>query len=114
VGAAYGLVWSPCVGPTLGCIILAAGSPDTADQGIPLLVIHGLGFGLPLLFSGYILDGFLRRIKQPWIPLVLEKTAGISLVVAGLLIATCRFLILMDGLFQTFDSWVHVLIQGGL
>ena len=29
MGVTYGLVWSPCVGPTLGLLILLAGAPDT-------------------------------------------------------------------------------------
>jgi cytochrome c-type biogenesis protein len=114
VGATYGLVWSPCVGPVLGSIILLAGSPDTSDMGIPLLVLHGAGFGAPFLLAGLLFDAALQRVKDPRAALVLEKAAGALLAAAGFLIATGKFLALTDWMFQAFDFWVQVLIRRGL
>jgi cytochrome c-type biogenesis protein len=114
VGLTYGMVWSPCVGPALGAIILLAGSPETADQGVPLLFLHGLGFGVPFFLTGLLFDGLLQRVKSPRVLIVVEKTAGALLAGVGLLIATGQFLAFTDKLFQTFDFWVQVLIQGGL
>lgn len=114
VGATYGFVWSPCVGPVLGSLILLAGQPDTADMGIPLLVLHGIGFGGPFLLTGVVFDGILQRVSSPRVVLTLEKAAGVFLTVVGFLIATGKFLNVTDHLFQAFDFWVQVLIQGGL
>ncbi len=114
VGVTYGMVWSPCVGPALGTIILLAGSPDTVDQGVPLLILHGLGFGVPFFLTGLLFDALLQRVKSPRVLIVMEKTAGALLAGVGLLIATGQFLAFTDKLFQTFDFWVQVLIQGGL
>ena len=114
IGATYGLVWSPCVGPVLGSIILLAGAPDTSDMGIPLLVLHGAGFGIPFLLTGFAFDAALQRIKDPKVSLVLEKEAGGLLAGAGFLIATGKFLILTDWMFQAFDFWVQALIRRGL
>ena len=114
VGVTYGMVWSPCVGPTLGTLILLAGSPDTADQGVPLLVLHGLGFGVPFFATGLLFDGLLQGVKSPRALMAIEKVTGALLAGVGLLIATGQFLAITDRLFQTFDFWVQVLIQGGL
>jgi cytochrome c-type biogenesis protein len=114
VGVTYGMVWSPCVGPALGSIILLAGAPDTVDQGVPLLILHGLGFAVPFFLTGILFDGILQKVQSPRVLMILEKTAGGLLAFIGLLIATGRFLAITDRLFQTFDFWVQVLIQGGL
>lgn len=114
VGGTYGFVWSPCVGPVLGTLILLAGQPDTSAMGVPLLVLHGLGFGLPFLLAGLFFDGLLQGFRSPRAVLVLEKAAGGFLTLVGFLIATGKFLNVTDSLFQTFDGWVQALIQGGL
>lgn len=114
VGATYGFVWSPCVGPVLGALLLAAGAPDTADQGVPLLVLHGIGFGIPFILVSLFFDGLLQGVSHPRVLSAVEKTAGVVQAGVGVLIATGQFLTFMDKLFQTFDYWVQVLIQGGL
>jgi cytochrome c-type biogenesis protein len=114
VGATYGFVWSPCVGPTLGTLILLAGQAETSDVGMPLLIIHGLGFGLPFVLTGVLFEGLLQRVRGPRAVLVLEKGAGALLTGVGFLIAVGKFLSVTELLFEACDGWVQALIQGGL
>jgi cytochrome c biogenesis protein CcdA len=62
VGLVLGLVWSPCVGPTLGAAsLLAAQGRDLGSVAIVMLAF-GLGTSLPLLVIG----GLSRRAITRW------------------------------------------------
>jgi cytochrome c biogenesis protein CcdA len=98
----------------MGSIILAAGSPETSDQGLPLLVLQGLGFAGPLLAAGYVFDAGLQRLRVARVSVPLVKMSGGVLMAAGFLLAIGRLPILIDGMFRMFDGWTQALIQGGL
>lgn len=49
VGALLGVVWSPCVGPTLGSAIVLAGQGSHLGQVAGVMALFGLGAALPLL-----------------------------------------------------------------
>jgi cytochrome c biogenesis protein CcdA len=62
VGAVLGLVWSPCVGPTLGAAsLLAAQGRDIGGVAMVMLAF-GLGTSLPLL----VLAGLSRQAIARW------------------------------------------------
>ncbi len=52
VGAAFGLGWSPCVGPILGGILMMASTTDSVGGGVLLLSFYSLGLALPFLLIG--------------------------------------------------------------
>ena len=53
VGALLGIVWSPCVGPTLGAAVGLALTADGLPKRAATLVMFGLGAATPLLLLGY-------------------------------------------------------------
>ncbi|MBS3168540.1 cytochrome c biogenesis protein CcdA [Candidatus Woesearchaeota archaeon] len=54
-GSLMGLIWSGCLGPVLGAILILAANTGTAFGGGLLLFIHSLGLLLPLfLFSLFL------------------------------------------------------------
>jgi len=64
LGAALGLVWTPCAGPVLGSILtLVATSKDTAWAGT-LLVSYALGAGVPMLAVSYGGQQMVARIRS--------------------------------------------------
>jgi len=113
IGALIAFVWPPCGGPVLGAIVIAAGSPQTSDLGIPLLLVHGLGFGIPLLLGGAALGGAVVRASGRRAAAWIESAAGAFLVAVGFLIAIGKFSVLGDQTLDFFDRWVQVLIEGG-
>ena len=61
VGALLGMVWSPCVGPTLGAAIALAAQRKEIDQVALTMFFFGLGTALPLVLIGAISRDTLTR-----------------------------------------------------
>jgi cytochrome c biogenesis protein CcdA/thiol-disulfide isomerase/thioredoxin len=63
LGAALGIVWTPCAGPVLASILaLIAGSENPSQSG-PLLLAYALGAGLPMLLIAYGGQTIMRSIS---------------------------------------------------
>lgn len=89
LGAAFGVGWSPCVGPVLASILVVAGVQGGALQGGLLLGIYALGMAVPFLVVGVTADrgaAFLKRHRRAarWA----EVAGGILLVVLGIFVFT--------------------------
>jgi cytochrome c biogenesis protein CcdA len=64
LGAALGLIWTPCAGPVLGSILtLVATSKDITTSSM-LLVIYALGAALPMLAIAYGGQAVTSRVRQ--------------------------------------------------
>jgi len=48
-GAAFAIAWTPCVGPTLGAILLTAGTTRSEAHGALLLGFYSAGLAIPFL-----------------------------------------------------------------
>lgn len=100
LGALLGIVWSPCVGPTLGAAIALASQGEALPQVALIMAMFGLGAGVPLIALGLI----SRQALQRWRGRLLaggqsgKKLLGGILLLAGLLI--------MSGLDKQFEAWV--------
>lgn len=87
VGAAFGLGWTPCVGPILAGILLIAAQAATLQYGVLLLAVYSLGLGIPFLALGVAFETLAPRLKRlgPWLP-VIEWGTGVLLVALGVVI----------------------------
>jgi cytochrome c-type biogenesis protein len=92
VGLVLGLVWSPCVGPTLGAATTLAAQGSHLGQIALLMLLFGLGAGTPLLLIGTLSREAMLRMRGK-----LAATGrrgkwllGGVLVLMGLLILTGR------------------------
>ena len=94
-GAAFGAGWTPCVGPVLASILLYSGMQSTMAEGMLLLTAYTLGLGLPFFAAAVGLNWYLSRVKHlhRWLH-PLEKSAGVLLVLIGVLLFTGRFTML--------------------
>lgn len=65
LGFTFSFAWTPCVGPTLGSVLLMASSASTANAGLLLIGVYTLGFILPFLtvgmFTGTVLEFFKKH-----------------------------------------------------
>ncbi len=89
VGIAFGAGWSPCLGPTLGAILMLAANEAGLARGITLLAFYSMGLAVPFLVSALLLDrflGFFQKFRHN-IGRV-NRIAGLLLVVVGVLMFT--------------------------
>jgi cytochrome c-type biogenesis protein len=90
-GAAFGVGWTPCIGAQLAAILAIASSHGRAADGALLLLVYGLGLGIPFLAAGIWLStvlGATRGLREHW--LAVTRVAGVILIGAGILLATGR------------------------
>ena len=89
LGAAFGIGWSPCVGPILATILIQAGLDGSGAHGAFLLAMFSLGLAVPFLAFGLLADrgaAVLRRSGR--VAQAVEVVGGILLIVLGILVFT--------------------------
>jgi cytochrome c-type biogenesis protein len=91
IGMAFGAGWSPCIGPLLGSILIIASSQETVWHGILLLGAYSAGLALPFIILSVFINFILIFIKTASkTTRYFNMTAGILLIVVGLLLVTDR------------------------
>lgn len=105
-GAAFALAWTPCTGPTLGAIVTAAGTSNSASRGAILLAVYCAGLGVPFLVTGLAFGratAAFAVVKRHY-PLVIG-VGGAVLISMGVLIWTGEF----TQLNITVSNWLQSL-----
>ncbi|HEY3446333.1 MAG TPA: cytochrome c biogenesis protein CcdA [Myxococcales bacterium] len=90
MGAAFGLGWTPCIGPVLGSVLTFAATSTTHPlQGALLLAAYAAGLALPLIAAAAVAPLALRFFQraQRWMRPLQWATGGL-LAVVGLLLLT--------------------------
>jgi cytochrome c-type biogenesis protein len=107
VGITFAIGWTPCVGPILGAILSLAGTAETVQRGIGLLIAYSAGLGAPFLVSAIALGSFLKFFKRyrPLIP-VMERSAGVLLVIVGVLVFTNYYVVLNSWAISLTPDWL--------
>ncbi|MBI3479295.1 MAG: cytochrome c biogenesis protein CcdA [Nitrosomonadales bacterium] len=99
LGMLLGIVWSPCVGPTLGVAITLASQGQALIQVGAVMLMFSLGAALPLLVIGIL----SREVMGKWRSRMLEagqvakKIFGAALLLIGMLI--------LLGADKSFEKW---------
>jgi len=83
VGLLLGVVWAPCVGPTLGAASLMAARGENLGQVALTMLAFGLGAALPLLLLGMLSREALLR----WRGRMLSAGTGGRRIMGGALVA---------------------------
>jgi cytochrome c-type biogenesis protein len=89
VGVAFGAAWSPCVGPLLAAALTVAARDGQVGRGALLLVAYAFGIGVPFLLAALGLASFpslAGRLQRAGV--IIERVAGVLLVVLGILLVT--------------------------
>ena len=107
VGVTFAIGWTPCVGPILGSTLSLAGTAETVERGVGLLVAYSAGLGVPFLASSVALGAFLKFFKRyrPFIPIV-ERAASVLLIVVGALVVTNYYVVLNSLAISLTPDWI--------
>ncbi len=100
VGLVLGLVWSPCVGPTLGAASTLASQGRDLGQIALLMLLFGLGAGTPLVLIGSLSREAMARARGR---LLSAGQRGKWLLGAILLVIGAAIL---SGADKRFETWV--------
>jgi cytochrome c-type biogenesis protein len=100
IGLVLGIIWTPCVGPTLGAATTLASQGKDLAQIALLMFIFGLGAGTPLVILGSVSRATMMKLRGKLMSA--GKTGkyllGGIMVLLGIMILT--------GLDKTFEAWV--------
>lgn len=104
LGTAFGIGWTPCVGPILGSVLLLASTSTTALQGGFLLVIFSAGLAVPFLAIALGVGSAMKLIARiaPFLHIV-SIIGGLFLILLGVLLITNNMGLLISYGYRLFQ-----------
>lgn len=100
VGLVLGMIWSPCVGPTLGVAIVLASQGKHLAGSAAVMELYSVGAALPIVILGYISRSAMMSARGK---LIQAGRAGkVALGCAMLLIATAT----VSGRDRQAETWL--------
>ena len=99
VGLLLGLVWLPCVGPTLGAAIALASMGQQLMSAFIVMFVFGAGTAVVLILAAMLSNSILSRFNQG----VLDNAQRGKLIL-GLLLLTLGLLVL-TGVDKHLEAW---------
>lgn len=110
LGFAFGIGWTPCIGPTLGAVQVLAIQSATAQRGAILSAAYCLGLGLPFVLMGLALDKaerlrrFIARRGS-----TITKIGGSFLILIGFLQVSDLWDQLMNSLRDLISGFIPII-----
>ncbi|HEY6254701.1 MAG TPA: cytochrome c biogenesis CcdA family protein [Xanthobacteraceae bacterium] len=111
VGALLGVVWSPCVGPTLGAASLLASQARDLPQVAATMLLFGLGASTPLLAVGMLSREAMKRVRDRLLAAGrgLKAVLGAAFVLVGASIVTGLDKQIETALVESSPPWLTAL-----
>lgn len=100
IGLALGVVWSPCVGPTLGVAIVLASQGSHLPQVALLMGVFGVGAAMPVVGLAYLSRAAMMKVRGK---LIQAGKAGKT--VLGIIMVAIAVLIL-SGADKPLEAWL--------
>lgn len=104
-GVAFGLGWTPCIGPVLSSVLALAATQDGTARGAVLLATYSAGLGVPFLATGLGLSrlaGTLGWVKRHFTAITALSAA--SLAFFGVLLTFNRLIWVTTQLQAALDT----------
>jgi len=100
VGLLLGLVWAPCVGPTLGAAATLASQGRNLGQIAVLMLIFGIGAAAPLVLLGSLSRVSLMKVRGRMLSVGHYGKQVIGLIMVGLGI------VIVTGTDKSLEAWI--------
>ena len=110
IGLLLGVVWSPCVGPTLGAATTLAAQGKDLGHIAALMVLFGLGAGLPLMILGALSRTARGRLRSlATVGRATRLALGALFVLLGVFILTGFYRSVETALLSISPEWLTAL-----
>jgi len=100
VGLMLGIVWTPCVGPTLGAAVTLASQGSNLSQVSLVMFLFGLGAALPLVVLGLV----SRQAFTRWRGKLLDTGKRGKQVLGGIMLLLGT--LILTGADKIFERWI--------
>jgi cytochrome c biogenesis protein CcdA len=100
IGLVLGIVWSPCVGPTLGAAVVLASQGSHLPQVALLMGIFGAGAALPVVALAYVSRAAMIRVRGK-----LMQAGKTGKALLGAIMVSLAVLIL-SGMDKLIEAWL--------
>ena len=100
IGLVLGVIWSPCVGPTLGAAVVLASQGSQLPQVALLMVVFGIGAALPIVVLASVSRGAMMQMRGK-----LMQAGKTGKMLLGAIMMALAVMIL-SGADKPVESWL--------
>lgn len=100
IGLILGVVWSPCVGPTLGAAVLVASQGTHLPQVALLMGTFGIGAALPIVALSYLSRSAILKMRGKL--MLAGKTGKLILGVVMIFLSV----LILSGADKPLEAWL--------
>lgn len=100
IGLVLGIVWSPCVGPTLGAAIVLASQGTNLPQVALLMGVFGTGVALPVLALAHVSRSAMTHFRGK----LLQAGKGGKRILGAVMIALAA--LILSGIDKPLEAWM--------
>lgn len=100
LGLLLGLVWSPCVGPTLGAAITLAAQGESLAQITLVMTMFGIGASIPLIALGLVSRQAITHLRGKLLEAGKRGKQLLGFIMLALGIA------ILTGADKLFEAWI--------
>ena len=99
LGLILGVLWSPCVGPTLGAAVTLASQGRGIGQVALLMALFGIGAAIPLLALGLVSRGAMAKTRGRMLAAgkIGKRALGVTMLLLGMLV--------LSGTDKLIETW---------
>ena len=100
IGLVLGVVWSPCVGPTLGAAVVLASQGSQLPQVALLMAVFGIGAAFPIVVLAYVGRSAMTKMRGH-----LMQAGKTGKMILGAIMISLAAMIL-SGADKPVESWL--------